>query len=178
MKIKDCIVIASQLLNLGEDHQGKTSAETDKLLLLCANNCLDEITSEYFPLIQEKSVKASDGKIPYSLLGETVYDVIHVKKGSDKVDFELLPTHIKVAKEGEYTVKYCTSCGKLDAEDEIPISLHITSRVIAYGIASEYMLINGFYEEAVTFDKLFKDALIRAAYGRKERRVKSRRWLL
>ncbi len=178
MKLKDCIMMAAQLLELGDVLKEQTPTDVDKLLLLCANNCLDEITSEYLPLIQEKKAMAKDGKIPYSLLDETVFDVIEVRHENKKVDFRLLPTYIKVDKDGEHIVKYCTRCSLLGAEDEVPVSLLITPRVIAYGIASEYMLVKGFYEEAVTFDGLFKDTLSRLASGKKEKRVGRRRWLL
>lgn len=178
MKIKECIQLAGVLLNLGDVLKSKTLTDTDKLLLRCANNCLSEIASEYLPLINEKTVKASGGKIMYSALGTTIYDVIDVKSEDGKAEFELMPSFIKVEKDGEYTVKFCYCPGELTEDDDVPMSLLITDRVIAYGIAAEYMLINGFYEEAVTFDRVFKDALNRAAYGKKERRVKSRRWLI
>ncbi len=178
MKIKECIKLAGVLLNLGDVLKSTTLTDTDKLLVRCANNCINEIASEYLPLIDEKTVRASGGKIMYSSLGTTIYDVIDVKFEGRKAEFELMPSFIRVKKDRNYTVKFCYCPSELTAEDNVPMSLLVTGRIIAYGIAAEYMLINGFYEEAVTFDRVFKDALIRAAYGKKERRVKSRRWLI
>ncbi len=178
MKIKECIKLAGVLLNLGDVLKSTTLTDTDKLLVRCANNCINEIASEYLPLTDEKTVKASGGKIMYSALGTTIYDVVDVKFEDKKAEYELMPSYIKVEKDGNYSVKFCYCPGALTAEDNVPMPLLITDRVIAYGIAAEYMLINGFYEEAVAFDRVFKDALIRAAYGKRERRVKSRRWLI
>lgn len=174
MKLNECLQLAEKLL----DGADKNSPDEADLLLGCANNCLSEIASEYLPLVAEKTATAQDGKIPYSQLGETIYDVTEVRRENEKADFELMPSYIKVKKDGEYTVKYCYCPGELSPSDDVPFGTNITARVIAYGIAAEYMLIKGFYEEAVTFDKVFKDALVRASYGRKERRVKRRRWLL
>lgn len=178
MKLKDCIQLSGVLLNLSDVLTSKSPTDTDKLLLRCANNCISEIACEYLPLIDEKKVNAKDGKITYSLLGKTIYDVINVTSEDKKVEFELMPSYIKVEKDGEYTVKFCYCPSELQADDEVPMPLLVTERVIAYGIASEYMLINGFYEEAMAFNQVFKDALVRAAYGKKEKRVKSRRWLI
>lgn len=176
MKIKDCIRLAAEALELDATFTGKS--DIDKLLLRCANNCLDEITSEYLPLKNEAKVRSEKGRIAYSQLGTAVYDVIWVKQNGVKVKFELFPAHIRVESDGEYEVCFYTRPEPMSMDDDVPTELHLTPRVISYGIAAEYLLISGFYEEAVMYDKRFKDALIRLNSGDGAKQVKRRRWLI
>lgn len=170
MKLKECIALAVSMLDVNEE-------ESAGLLVICANNCLDEITSEYLPLKCEALAQANDGKILYSDLGE-VYDIVSVTKNGKKVDYELMPSYIKVNKDDVYSVKFCCRPPTLTPEDDVPNINRLTARILAYGIAAEYLLIKGFYDEAVTYDQRFKDALKRAAYGSGEKRIKLRRWLI
>ncbi|MBR2967469.1 MAG: hypothetical protein IKC35_01665 [Clostridia bacterium] len=178
MKLKECILLAASALNLDVAFDEQLT-DTEKLLIRCANNCLDEITSEYIPLKCELTVQSSNGSIPYSLISDTVYDVISVTDiNGARVRFSLMPSRIKVDKDGAYKVIYCTRAPTLQLEDDVPIELHLTPRIISYGIAAEYLLVTGFYEEAVTYDTRFKDALKRALSGHGEKRLKGRRWLI
>lgn len=177
MKLKECISLAASILNLDGVLSSSSLTDTDKLLIRCANSCLDEIASEYLPLKTEKEVYSTNGQIPYSLLGEAIYDVIGVSKDGAKVKYELMPSYIKVDKDGRYTVRFCTRPPELLPDDDLPIWLHLSPRIVAYGTAAEYLLFSGFYEEAVTWDQRFKDAIARAAYGGGEKRIKLRRWL-
>ncbi|MBE5730755.1 MAG: hypothetical protein E7350_02230 [Clostridiales bacterium] len=178
MKLRECIELAAIALNLG-DVLGRELTDTDKQLIACANNCIDEIASEYLPIKKEKTVAAEGGLIAYSLLDEAVYDVLEVRdKKGNAVEFCVKPSHIQVEHDGEYTVCYCTRPPVLGVDDEVPIALKLSPRILSYGIVAEYLLCGGFYEEAVTFDARFKDALKRATSGFKEKRIKLRRWLL
>lgn len=178
MTLKECITLAASMLNLGEVLKSSNLTDTDKLLIECGNNCLDEIATEYLPLEVEKEVEATGGQIAYSLLGETVFDITGVFREGNKAKYKLMPSHIKVDKDGKYTVRFCTRPSTLGANDELPLLLHLTPRIVAYGIAAEYLLISGFYEEAMTYDKRFKDALVRMTGGRGEKQIKLRRWLI
>lgn len=178
IKLLDCVLLTASALNLDAKF-GEQLTDTEKLLIRCANNCLDEITSEYLPLKSEIKVKSTNGSIPYSHIADTVYDVVSVtdSKG-ERVKFTLMPSRIKVDRDDEYTVLYCTRIQTLEINDEIPSELHLSPRIISYGIIAEYLLVTGFYEEAVTYDTRFKDALKRAISGVRERKVKGRRWLI
>lgn len=175
MKIKECIKLAAEALNLQTDESG----EVEKTLLRCANNCLDEITSEYIPLKAEKTVTSTDKSVSYSLLGDTVYDVLKITDSSGReVEFSLMPSRIKVARDGTFNVQFLTRSPTLGIDDDVPVCLRVTPRIISYGIIAEYLLVNGFYSEAITYDTRFKDALKRSQSGLGEKRVKGRRWLI
>ena len=165
IKLLDCVLLTASALNLDAKF-GEQLTDTEKLLIRCANNCLDEITSEYLPLKSEIKVKSTNGSIPYSHI-----DVVSVtdSKG-ERVKFTLMPSRIKVDRDDEYTVLYCTRIQTLEINDEIPSELHLSPRIISYGIIAEYLL--------VTYDTRFKDALKRAISGVRERKVKGRRWLI
>ena len=179
MTLGECIIEAAAMLNIENVLDPNILTDTDKLLIKCANYCLDEVVSEYLPLVNEKEVQATNGKIAYSLLDEAVFDIRGVYDyKSSKVRYKLMPSYIEVEKDGKYVVQYCTRLPKLSTNDEVPLQLRLTPRIVAYGIAAEYLLISGFYEEAVTYDQRFKDALKRIAYGCSEKRIKRRRWLI
>ena len=61
------------------------------------------------------------------------------------------------------------------AYPKLPLIEKIDARVIGYGIAAEYCIINGL-DDALLWDKRYKDALKRAARTVGERRVKRRVW--
>lgn len=178
MKLRESIQLAAAALNLS-DVLGRELNDTDKLLITCANNCVDEIASEYLPIKKQKTVTVKDGVIAYGELDETVYDVLDVRDNrGNVVEFCLQPSNIKVERDGEYTVCYCTRPPALGLDDEVPFELKLSPRVLSYGIIAEYLLFGGFYEEAVTYDARFKDALKRATGGFGEKRIRLRRWLL
>ncbi|MBR2970192.1 MAG: hypothetical protein IKC48_00100 [Clostridia bacterium] len=178
MKLRESIELAAAALNLS-DVLGRELTDTDKLLITCANNCIDEIASEYLPIKKEKTAWAVGGKIAYAELDQTVYDVLELRdKRGNVVEFSVMPSHIAVEQDGEYTVRYCTRPPILGADDEVPVTLRLSPRVLSYGIVAEYLLYGGFYEEAVTYDARFKDALKRATSGNGEKKIKLRRWLL
>lgn len=178
MTLDECIIEAASMLNLDDVLTEPTLSETDKLLVKCANRCLDEIVTEYLPYEKEKEVESADGKIKYCLLDRDVYDISGVYDERGKVKYRLMPAYLEVERDGKYTVRYSAKLPPLTIGDEIPVQLRLTERIVAYGIATEYLLSSGFYDEAVTYDQRFKDALKRVAYGSGEKRIKTRRWLL
>ena len=84
---------------------------------------------------------------------------------------------ITLAAPGKYTIEYSYAPGTLDVEDDSPYSERVPARVLAYGAACEYCIISGMTDEAVLWDKRFKDALGIAALKKSEKRVPKRRWL-
>ena len=92
--------------------------------------------------------------------------------------FEVRANGIYLENNGVYVVKYAVRPTVLSMDDEVALPPKITCRILCYGIIAEYYLISGMFEEAVTWDKRFKDALCAYSHGRKEHRVKQRRWML
>ena len=168
MKASDCIAVAKEMIGEGNENT----------LLLCLNNCLDEIACEYAPSYVTEKAVSYGGIISFSSLSNEVADVVNVTGDNGNVPFEVRANGIYLENNGIYVVKYAVRPTVLSIDDEVALPPKITCRILCYGIIAEYYLISGMFEEAVTWDKRFKDALCAYSHGRKEHRVKQRRWML
>lgn len=168
MKVSDCIATAKSMIGEGNEDT----------LLLCLNNCLDEIAAEYLPSVVTQKVKSYGKCISYLTFSDDIADVIYVKNDNGKVNFSVDEQGINVEEDGTFTVGYTVRKAAVKANETLKLPLRVTVRMLCYGIIAEYYLISGMYEDAVTWDKRFKDSLAACSYGRKEHRVRQRRWLL
>ena len=83
---------------------------------------------------------------------------------------------ILVPKKGRYEVEYSYMPQSVGLDDEIPYTERLGARAIGYGTACEYCIISGMTDDAVLWDKRYKDALHLAETGKTDKRVKPRRW--
>ena len=61
-------------------------------------------------------------------------------------------------------------------EDDSDFSGGVSARLMSYGVASEYSLAVGAFEEAALWDKKYKDAISMLYKRGKGGRMPSRRW--
>ena len=88
----------------------------------------------------------------------------------------MFPEYLKTQPQ-RVCVRYTYLPQKKTLTDTSDFMLHASVRLFAYGIATEYSLACGLFEEAAVWDKKYKDA-IKAAYSAKPvRRMRSRRWV-
>ncbi len=187
MTYKDCIKVASLYLdesNLYDYINGVTTmCDEDtqrKIRYLCS--CIDvivnEIACEYFPIKKTEKVTAKNKRIEYETLSEYVVDVRYVKRNGRKVNYDLYTMAIGVDEDGEYEVcyEYTPKSYAGDLEQKIDLYGRITARIVGLGATAEYCLAFDRFDEAVTYDKMFKDALIGVEKSRGKMYVKKRRW--
>lgn len=186
---RECISAAAEFLGLGDMASALAAgteselSESDKkeldLLVGCAGFVVHEIASEYIPLFKKESVAAKNGFVDFSRLEKTCLDVVCVRVGNVKKRFKPVRGGIEIfggfsgSAEMEYSFAPATA--------EIDESLEwgdgkVSARLVGYGIACEYCIINGM-SEAVMWDKRYKDALSAANRTKAEMRVKIRRWI-
>ena len=79
---------------------------------------------------------------------------------------------IKAPKSERYT--YLPKTKTFD--DKSDFTLNASVRLLSYGVAAEYALANGMFEEAAVWDKKYKDAIKAAYCSKPPRRIRSRRW--
>ena len=186
MTYNDCIKIASLYLEDSDlyDFLNGRGMDSDKMQKKIKQLCsfveliANEISCEYFPITKTEKITAKNGWIEYERLSEIVVDVRSVKKNGVKVNYDLFVTGVEVDEDGEYEVCYEYSPKNFmgDPSEKIDLYGRITPRVVALGTVAEYCLANGRYEEAITYDKAFKDALIGVEKCRGKLKVKGRRW--
>lgn len=159
MTIKDITDCAGVMLE---------NADAD-LLDGCARRAVDEVATEYLPVVEEESFTPQAERVAFTQFTHFPRKIYAVYRRGALIEYALLCDGIAVAGNGDVTVRY----GYLpDGEN---VDARVPCRVYAYGAAAEYCLIVGLFDEAAAFDKRFRDALMRLT--RKGVRVRERRWL-
>lgn len=184
--MKDCVVTAAVLLQLEDVID---SIENDNItpdsdvfrtvnqLVRCGNLVLSEIAAEYIPLKTCEQLEAVDKKIEYVNFSKKAVDIFKVSFRGKPVKFKLFYDSFSVPYAGVYEVEYSYEPLGLALGGETDYSSgRLSARCVAYGIACEYCLISGMTEEAVLWDKRYKDSLFAASIVKNERNVKARVW--
>lgn len=182
MKVKDAILSAADELGLGGcvrayfeegGDEGKKEAEA---LLRCFNTVENEMALDYLPLYCEDEIRSETGAIEYSALSRRPVRILRVTDPQGAaVPFRLFPSRLKT-QPGEVRVSYTYTPEKKNEDGDSDYVLQASERLFAYGMASEYCLSSGLFEEAEAWDKKYKDALTAAYRARPARVMRSRRW--
>lgn len=200
MTVKDILKTAATLLNLtdcteyftateaaqGSEHGSEQvsgyQASADILakvdiLTRLANLVITELASSFVPMACAEEVETSDGKIVFADLAHNITRVLSVKNefGHD-AEFKLYPEYIKVFG-GRYTVEYEYLPENYALSDTVGFNEgKITAALLGYGVAAEYCITQGRFEEAVLWRKRYSYGVERAALP-KNAAVKGRCWL-
>lgn len=177
INVNNCIRHAAMLIGIQLDEDLSDTDNSVNILLLCLNNVLSEIAEQYSFLTGEAKATITDGKISLSSLNSNVSEVTSVFRNGVKLNFTSYPDHIAVNSDGEVTVYYRYLPGKVNLDESVDFGGKITERIVAYGVAAEYYILEGMTDEAVIFDQKYRNALAVASSPRKEIRVRARRWL-
>jgi len=191
MKIKmmDVVKLAAVLLQLegvlaslsGEEQpegEQQEKAEADKKLLLrCANLVVGEVAAEYLPLKAAEVLTSSDGNIDYSAFSKRPIEIYSAKKNGLKCRYKMYPAKL-ITEAGEVEVCYSYVPESVGIDEELDFAEgKITPRILAYGTAAEYCLVNCLHEEAWVWDKRYKDSLFGALRAGRAVHIPARRWL-
>ncbi len=184
MTVKECMELAAVHLGISDSIQacfagGATSEDSKKgaLLLTCFNIVENELALDYFPLLAEDTLNTDGGIVVFSALKNPAVRITKVTdEWGNSTAFQLFPSYLKT-QPGEVKVTYTyTPVGK-EKEDVSDFNSAVSARLISYGMAAEYAMAMGLFEDAAVWDKKYKDG-IRAAYRvQKCERIRSRRWV-
>jgi len=115
----------------------------------------NEIEHDYLPLCCEDEAESDTGTIEYSLLTMPCVRIIRVTdEYGNSVPFKLFPQYLRT-QPGRVNVSYTYTPREKNAEEESDFVLSVSPRLFAYGIASEYSLAAGLFEEAAVWDKKY-----------------------
>ena len=184
MTVKEILLAAACQLAIGEEVGAyllgtSTDSEAEAkatALLRCFNLVENEVALDYLPLLAEEEMESDTGVINYSALSREAARVLGVwDEWGNKLPFTLFPEYLKTQPQ-KVRVRYTYLPKEKSFDDESDFTLHASVRLLSYGVAAEYALANGLFEEAAVWDKKYKDS-IKAAYSAKPpRRIRSRRW--
>lgn len=182
MKLYEIIDIALTYLNLSDEIKviglNRTPITNKKLkvLLRCANIIYSEIASDYMPLKAKETITVDDNIIKYSVFSKRIIDIVKILKDNQMVNFTLYPNYIEVNAEGDVEVIYNYLPNEITLDDDIAYGIKLSPITFAAGVAGEYALVMNMYEEALAFERKFKEGIINNVSEKKSRYLKKRRW--
>ena len=192
MKVRDVAGLAAvllqkcELLNTGvfeaeqTDAQAQETVDTNRelgLLVRCVNLAAKEIACDYLPLTHTQKIVCTDGVVPYAVFEKPLLEIKSWKnlKGAG-MSYFTFSDRVEV-RPGEYEVSYTFVPENKEFFDELDFGgTKITDRVLAYGAAAEFCLISGLYDDALIWERRYKDALTVAARRTETTFLPRRRW--
>lgn len=160
---------------------GEKIAEISRLVS-CANLVFAEVSSVYFPLVAKMRLVCGEGGVlPYSAFEKPPAEVLRASLAAGgRVRYRYRPDHIELVGCGggeAVDVVYSYKCPAGSLNTDIPVgSPRLSERIVAYGTAAEFCLLVGRHDDAVIWDKRYKDALFSATCTRGETHLPQRRW--
>ena len=172
-----------------EQGEGETSGEDvvqddevllnkAKTFLQCLNLVLEDIARDYMPLLCEEEIVFSNKKFEYANLSKVIGDIIKLQATNGlAVKFKCFPTFIKAdVKKAVLTYSYLPE--KVDFNGIFnDFSSKLTERIIAYGVAMEYLFLNSLSDEAAVWENRFLNSLESALRKKHNISLPKRRWI-
>ena len=147
-------------------------------LLLCLNAVLDELARGYFPVKAREDMSSADGEYAFSSFAHTPYRINRVLSGGKKVKWRAQPLKL-LCNAGNITVEYEYVPDALTLESQLSYPHPaVGDALISYGVAAEYMLIEGDISCAEMWESKYRTEIDRQLSLLPVRgRIPPRRWI-
>ena len=184
MTIKDIIKISATYLGknnvleyLAEENgnYGDAVQQIDNLTR-CANLVIGELAASYFPMKKSEIKRTVNGKINFSEFTENIMrvDGVYTENG-DKTDYKVKPLAIEVNC-SSVIVEYTYLPSNYGLTDVIGYKdSEVNERLIAYGVCSEYSIIERNFDESIMWRNRFNEE-IKKLISPKNTTAKKRSW--
>ena len=175
LQLDDVLTALDSIATIADD----VALEIDRLTD-CAKMTAIEIASDYIPLTREEEAESKNQRIKITSLSERVSSIVAVRLGYRDINFSVTHDEILLPQDGNFTIRYnfIPPFGRPDLDEELKWEhARVNERTFGFGIACEYCILMGMFDEALLWDKRFKDALFKANVEKAEKRIKRRRWL-
>ena len=157
-----------------ESEEGKKDAE---LLLQCFNHVENELALDYLPLTEEEETYSSTGVLFFADLSRAAARILRVEdEKGNSLKFRLFPDHLQT-QAGKLKVIYAYAPEEKTMDGESDYQTEVSERLFIYGMAAEYAIENGLFEEAGIWDRKYKDAISAAYKATPNKKIASRRWV-
>ena len=182
MTVKECIAAAAVELGIGDevrdclDGVSSTASGDVKNLLQCFNLVENELALDYLPLFAEEEMETDTGVIPFVSFSKRAVRIVRVMdEWGNAVPFKIFPDRIQISPQrARITYTYTPEEKGLDEEPDWQRAASV--RLFALGVAAEYCLMTGQYEESAVWEKKFKDGIEAVYRATPPRAIRSRRW--
>jgi hypothetical protein len=162
----------------GEESGGESLQQVKYTMLFCLNAVVDELARGYFPVKKIEDMTSETGKFCFSDFSERPLKILKVLSGERKIGWHILPEYLVTGCE-KVTVEYEYAPKKFAEEDEFDYpDPQVSSRLISYGMAAEFMLICGEVESSSCWEQKYRQEIDRLLSLRTVKdRIPPRRWL-
>ena len=156
-----------------------TEREQEKLdtMVNCFNLVNQEIASDYLPYLTKEEIDVNNSVLNFSTLSKQVVNVYEIKNRLGmNLKFKLFPNYVEIFGKAK-TIVYSYLPEELSLNDSFEFFNGLSPRVFAYGVASEFLLIDGMSEDAEIWEDRFKDSLFVLSRRRGEHVLPKRSWI-
>ena len=182
MTVVEIILASATELGIADDVQAYLDGESNvgeadtENLLRCFNLVENELALDYLPLLAEEKVRTETGAVYFRELSRDASRIVKVVDGNgNSIPFKIFPDYLK-AQSGELTITYAYAPKKKSISDESDFKAYASVRLFAYGIATEYCLASGLFEDASVWSQKFKEAITATYRAHPAKVMSSRRW--
>lgn len=171
MEVRRILLNTCALLGLGEDIVASPSSDekTLSLLLSALNFVIYEIYDE-IPTRTIEKITSQDKIIPYTAFLKNVSKVKSMRLDGIKGKWKRTDDGLRVERDGEWEIEYTYTPDDVGLDDEVVFPPSVNIRTVSYGVAGEYSLYVGRFEECSAYDARFVSALASA------KRIGIREW--
>jgi hypothetical protein len=175
-KIIEQVATLLQLQNVSDANLDDSASFDDQtrrdvnLIVSSLNEVLSDIATDYLPQTETEKIDVQNGEFDLDNLSKPFYKLI-------KFDGEyVLKLNKLQAKSGVHIITYSHLPNIVELDDEFSCDSRLTIQAISYGIAKEYCLICGSYDESALWESKFKNAMQVAIKKQSVVELKHRRW--
>ena len=183
--------IVKYLIDIRTANHGVELSEHDQtelqILRDSATSVIDEIGREYYPLTRTFKLVADNiaqnvDSIALSSLPDLALEILSVKINDRAIEFRRIDDRIEffgtaIFSNDNLSITYLYAPKIIDFAKPSPYNAtRISLRLIGFGVVAEYCMRSGMIDEAVLWDRRYKDALLAAVRVKREFRVRQRRF--
>ena len=152
-----------------------TKRAVDNMIELL-NLVVNELCVTYVPMIKTEKVQSINGKVEYKNLSERpikIYQALDFN--GEKLSFNAKPLYLTTSNDVK-SVEYSFIPEQYGYEDQIGYTeKDISIRALAFGLCSEFCIVEGEFDKAVVWHERYIDAIKEVCFP-KNGRCKQRSW--
>ena len=183
MIVNDTIKLCCDFVNLPElkDLVGTENGDDIQkaklnAMLRCLNLAYEEICAEFLPILKKEAIVSENGEFYFSNLSKPISSIVSLKTPEGKnIKYQNSSDHINFNEDCAIIV-YSVLPEELkfgDSDDGV-----ISNRVLAYGTAREFFLMQALSDEALIYENRFKESLENLVRKKSLSKLPVNKWLI
>ena len=156
MRVSEVIELSALLLDI------ELTEEVKPILVRCYNLVEQELATDYFPILEVDKFFHVEDKIYYKDFSRKGYMIKGVQDfRGDKVNYVLRLEYLELQKNydgGTFFVKYYYTPDEKDFHSQCTYGVEYIN-ILKYGVASEYCLVTGDFEQAKIYNDKYKEII-------------------